>query len=364
MGKQELPKPMTHYHRTHPFPAKIKDRYCLTKSGSTKATYHVTLDIAGSGLTFKVGDSLGIYAHNDPEIVGRILNAFKLDPETPVMHPRTNHPFLLKDYLETQANLARVGAALIKQFDPIFDPAGMDVVDLALRYGHLPFELPQFLAALSPLLPRFYSVASSQLLHPDEVHLLVALTTFEHNNELRYGVASHFLCHRAEEIVPCYVQPTPHFTLPESHEAPIIMVGPGTGVAPFRAFLQERLHHNAPGKNWLFFGERNQKTDFFYEEYWTSLAEQKKLYLDLAFSRDQADKLYVQHRLLEKGLEIWSWLEEGAHFYVFGDADPMAKEVESAILQICTSHGRLSSDDAKAYLKKLRHEKRYLADVY
>lgn len=355
------------YHRTHPFPAKIKDRYPLTKAGSTKSTYHVTLDIAGSGLSYKTGDSVGIYASNDPAFVARILTALRLDPATPILHPRTGHPFTIKEYLESQANLARVTTSLMKQFDPSTDPTAMDVLDLALQFGHLPFDLTQFITALSPLLPRFYSVASSQTEHSDEIHLLVSLTTFEHGSELRYGVASHFLCHRAQvgdTILPSYIQPTTHFTLPESHETPIIMVGPGTGVAPFRAFLQERLYHNAPGKNWLFFGERNQKTDFFYEEFWTSLAAQNKLTLDLAFSRDQEHKLYVQHRLLEKGSEIWSWLEKGALFYVCGDADPMAKEVEAAILQICTAHGNLSEGDAKAYLKKLRHEKRYLADVY
>lgn len=354
------------YHRTHPFPAKIKNRFPLTKSGSTKETYHVSLDIAGSGLTYKVGDSFGIYAPNDPGIVDRILSGFKLDPNTSISHPRTGHPFTLKEYLTTQANLARVTTPLLSQFSSDGEPSTMDVLDLALQFGDNPFDLSQFIAALGPLLPRFYSVASSQLLHPDEVHLLVTLTQFQHGNELRYGVASHFLCHRAQlgTTIPIYVQPTSHFTLPSEHKVPIIMVGPGTGVAPFRGFLQERLHNNAVGKNWLFFGERNKETDFYYEEYWNTLASQNKLQLDLAFSRDQADKLYVQHRLLEKGAEIWAWLEEGAHFYVCGDADPMAKEVEAAILQICTSHGNHTLDEAKAYLKKLRHEKRYLADVY
>ncbi len=355
------------YHRTHPFHAKIKERYPLTKSGSTKSTYHVTLDISGSGLTFKVGDSLGIYAPNDPTIVLRILDAFKLDPQTAILHPRTAHPFTLEQFLETQANLARVTTSLMELFGGTDDPKTMDVLDLALKYGNRSFDLSQFLSKLSPLLPRFYSVASSPVLHPNEIHLLVALTSFQHGEEIRYGVASHFLNHRAEvnkTDVPCYVQPTSHFTIPESHETPIIMVGPGTGVAPFRAFLQERLHHHAGCKNWLFFGERNQKTDFFYEEYWTSLSLQNKLTVDLAFSRDQADKLYVQHKLLEKGRDVWAWLEAGAHFYVCGDADPMAKEVESAVHQICMTHGNLSHDNAKAYLKKLRHEKRYLADVY
>lgn len=341
------------FHRTHPFSAKIKERYPLTKEGSTKSTYHVTLDITGSDFSYKVGDSVGIYAPNDPQMVGRILEALKLDPSTPISHPRTGHPFILQHYLETQANLARAPSPYV------------DVLDLALHWGDAPFDLTHFISTLSPLLPRFYSVASSQIQHPNEVHLLVALTTFQQGSEVRYGVASHFLCHRAQENqtpIPCYVQPTQHFTIPANHATPIIMVGPGTGVAPFRAFLQERMHHES--KNWLFFGERNQKTDFFYEEFLSSLAEQKKLYLDLAFSRDQEDKLYVQHKLVEKGAQVWSWLEEGAHFYVCGDADPMAKEVESAILQICTSHGNLSLDDSKAYLKKLRREKRYLADVY
>lgn len=354
------------YHRTHPFPAKIKDRYQLTKNGSTKETYHVTLDIAGSGISYKVGDSFGIYAPNDPGIVDRILKGFKWDPQTPVSHPRSGHLFTLEEYLTSQANLSRVTTSLLHQFNLGGDPGAMDVLDLALQFGPPPFEAAQFIAALGPLLPRFYSVASSQLLHPDEVHLLVTLTQFQHGSELRYGVASHFLCRRAgfETIVPTYVQPTSHFTLPSSQEIPIIMVGPGTGVAPFRGFLQERLHTSASGKNWLFFGERNQKTDFYYEEYWNSLADQNKLQLDLAFSRDQENKLYVQHRLLEKGAEIWAWLKKGAHVYVCGDADPMAKEVEAAILQICTSHGSCSLDEAKAYLKKLRQEKRYLADVY
>jgi sulfite reductase (NADPH) flavoprotein alpha-component len=219
----------------------------------------------------------------------------------------------------------------------------------------------------APLLPRFYSVASSPKTHPDEVHLTVALSTYDHHGELRYGVASHFLCHIAEEnatAIPSYVQPTPHFTLPHNHEAHIIMIGPGTGVAPFRGFLHERLAHNAPGKNWLFFGERHRAFDFFYEEFWTSLVGQNKLRLDLAFSRDQEDKQYVQHRLTENGKELWSWLQEGAYLYLCGDADPMAKEVEATLLQIFKEHGNLAEADAKAYLKSMRHERRYLIDVY
>ncbi len=359
------------FHRTYPFPAKIKERKTLTQSGSTKSTYHLTLDITGSNLTYKVGDSVGIYASNDPTLVLRIITALKADPLAPVTHPRTGELFSLKNFLETEANLARVTTSLMQQFQAGSIPqeilSSLDLLDVALQFGNSPFDLSKVISSLPPLLPRFYSIASSQELHPNEIHLLVSLTTFHHRDELRYGVASHLLCHRADlqtTTLPCYIQPTPHFTLPSSHDIPIIMVGPGTGVAPFRAFLQERLHRNAPGKNWLFFGERNQKTDFFYEDFWTSLVSQQKLCLDLAFSRDQPEKIYVQHKLLEKGADIWAWLQQGAFFYICGEADPMAKEVEAAFLQICTIYGSLSLEESKAFLKNLRRERRYLADVY
>ena len=336
------------------FEAKIKERWEETKAGSTKSTFHLTLDTSGSDLSYKVGDSVAIYAPNDPALVERILKALRIDnPET-------------RNALEFRANLSRVTPALLRLFDaPPMQSA--DLLDLAEQFGDRLFDLSAFLAALPPLLPRFYSIASSQKFHPKEIHLLVALTSFQHGQETRYGVASHFLCRRAKlETTPisCYIQSTPHFTLPASHDCPIIMVGPGTGVAPFRAFMQERILHKASGKNWLFFGERNQKTDFFYEEFWTSLAKDNKLSLDLAFSRDADEKLYVQHRLLEKGSEVWGWLQEDATIYVCGDADPMAKDVESALLQTCMTHGQLSLEDAKAYIKNLRRAKRYLADVY
>lgn len=347
----------------HPlFTAKIKERWKETKAGSTKSTFHLTLDTIGSDLSYKVGDSVAIYAPNDPVLVQRIIQALRVDPDTLV----SQHNLTLYKFLETKANLAKVTTALLKQFEAPLVP-GMDLLDLAEQFGDRPFNLSDLISALPPLLPRFYSIASSQRFHPNEIHLLVALTSFQHGQEVRYGVASHFLCNRAEieeTSISFYIQPTPHFTLPSNHDTPIIMVGPGTGVAPFRAFLQERLHHNAPGKNWLFFGERNQKTDFFYEEFWTSLATEQKLSLDLAFSRDADEKLYVQHKLLEKGAEIWNWLEEGALFYVCGDADPMAKDVEAALHQTFMTHGNLSIEEARAYIKQLRREKRYLADVY
>ena len=365
-------------NRLNPFSARIKDRYPLTKPGSTKETHHVVLDLKNSQLSFKVGDSLGIYGDNDPGLVDRIIAALRLSPETPIIHPRTQETLTLKQFLTQKANISRLTSSFLRVFQ---DPAHLlqnkialdhylatnDVLDFLAEFAHLPFSLPDLIAAFSPLLPRFYSVASSLLTHPDEVHLTVAVSSYTHRNEIRYGVASHFLSHLAqvdETPIPCYVQPSPHFTLPQDDAIHLIMVGPGTGVAPFRGFLQERVSRSAAGKHWLFFGERHREHDFFYEDFWNNLVNQDKLSLDVAFSRDQNDKVYVQHKLFEKGAEIWTWLQEGAHFYVCGEADPMAKDVEATLQKICQEFGQLSPEASHAYIKQLRSSKRYLTDIY
>jgi sulfite reductase (NADPH) flavoprotein alpha-component len=357
------------FSRLNPFSAVIKERYPLTKPGSTKETHHVVLDLTNSNMTFKVGDSLGIFGDNDPILVDRLIAAMKVGPETPIVHPRTQEKMSLKTFLTQKANITRLTSSFLKVFkqDKDHHLATHDVLDFLLEFGHLPFSLQELIAAFSPLLPRFYSVASSLFTHPNEAHLTVAVSTYTHREELRYGVASHFLSHLAEPEktpIPCYVQSTPHFTLPHDHTVPLIMVGPGTGVAPFRGFLQERVAKNASGKHWLFFGERHRDYDFFYEEFWHALVQQEKLALDLAFSRDQSHKVYVQHKLIEKGSQIWDWLQQGAHFYVCGEADPMAKDVESALHHICQEFGNLTPEDAKNYIKQLRSQKRYLADIY
>jgi sulfite reductase (NADPH) flavoprotein alpha-component len=180
-------------------------------------------------------------------------------------------------------------------------------------------------------------------------------------------VGSHFLCHQAaieSTPIPIYVQPSNHFTLPEDPATPIIMIGPGTGIAPFRAFLQERIASQAPGLNWLFFGERNQATDFYYADFWLELEKQGRLRLDLAFSRDQKEKIYVQHKLLEQKKSIWNWIEKGAMLYVCGDAEEMAKDVEWALKEIVQEEGKMIEEDARKFLKTMRAEKRYLLDVY
>lgn len=362
---------MSSANRLNPFSAVIKERYLLTKPGSTKETYHVVLDLSRANFKFRVGDSLAIYGDNDPLLVQRLIAALKVDPKVEVVHPRSRERMTLWSFLMKKAHISRLTADFLNLVSPTENResylATHDVLDFLVEFSHVNFNLQEVVGAFSPLLPRMYSIASSLLMHPDEAHLTVAVSSYVHQGELRYGVASHFLCHLAEvgkTPIPCYVQPAKYFTIPEDDRTPLIMVGPGTGIAPFRGFLQERSVRGASGKHWLFFGERHRLHDFFYEEYWNGLVQEKKLVLDLAFSRDQESKIYVQHKLYERGAEIWEWLEQGAHFYVCGEADPMGKDVEATLLQISQKFGGLAETEARPFLKELRRQKRYLADVY
>jgi len=376
--------------RHHPVQARLKERFLLTQPPSTKKTFYITLDITSLPLQFKVGDSLGIYSQNDPRLVQHLIEAMHAKGDEQIIDPRSKLPISLWDFLSFKANLARLTSSFLQLFytyekehdkkntlhrllqtenKPLLSQylSQHDPLDLFKEYQNVEAPLQELCAQFGPLLPRFYSVASSPLLHKEEVHLTVALFTFTHQNEQRYGVGSHFLCHLAEidkTPISLYVQPAPHFTLPSDDAKPIIMVGPGTGVAPFRAFLQERIAKGARGKNWLFFGERNRATDYFYQEEWEQWKGQGQLRLDLAFSRDQNQKIYVQDRMLESGKDLWAWIAEGAYFYVCGDAHHMAKDVEAMLQRIITEQGSMSPEDAKAYIKKMRVEKRYLADVY
>lgn len=376
--------------RHHPALGRIKERYLLTKEGSTKQTYHLALDLMDTPISFKVGDSIGIFPQNDPLLVQHLIEAMKAKKEEWITDPKSGASITLWDFLSYKANLSRLTSSFLKLFytyeaghdkknhlhrllqqenKPLLSQylSTHDPLDLLKEYQNVQAPLQELCTQFGPLLPRFYSVASSLLLHPKEVHLTVALFTFNHQGEQRYGVGSHFLCHLAkldETPVPLYVLKAAHFRLPSDDSIPIIMVGPGTGVAPFRAFMQERVARGATDKNWLFFGERNRKTDYFYAADWEAWAKAGKLKLDLAFSRDQPEKIYVQHRMLEKAKEIWSWLEEGAHFYVCGDAHRMAKDVETTLQKIVREQGNKTEEAAKAYIKTLRTEKRYLIDVY
>jgi sulfite reductase (NADPH) flavoprotein alpha-component len=376
--------------RHHPVNAFIKERFPLTKCGSTKQTYHVSLDLNQMPIRFKVGDSIGIYAQNDPRLVQHLIEAMKAKGDEEIKDPRSGAPLTLWDFLSFKANLSRLTTSFLKLFyeyanvhdkknhlhlllqqenKPLLSQylSAHDPLDLFKEYNEVEAPLQDLCAQFGPLLPRFYSVASSQLVYRNEVHLTVALFTFTHHGEQRYGVGSHFLCNMAsiaETPFPIYVQPAHYFTLPSDDHAPIIMIGPGTGVAPYRGFMQERMAKGSKGKNWLFFGERNRKSDYFYEDDWSQWVSQGQLKVDLAFSRDQSDKIYVQHRMLDQAKELWSWLEEGAYFYVCGDAHRMAKDVEGTLQRIAQEQGDMSQEAAKAYVKNLRSQKRYRADVY
>jgi len=383
----QIPNP---YSRTNPFLSKIKQRYDLCEACPEKNTLHIVLDLHGSGITYNVGDCVGVFPVNDSLLVARTLEALHATGEEPITDKRSGEFYLLSDYLKIKANLTDVNRKLLKEIverqsclhkrqtlEELLQPDhkenlkkylnGRHYWDVLNEHHEVAFEVQEFCDCVMPLLPRFYSIASSQKAVNDEVHLTVKLLAYDAHGHLRKGVCTHYLCTlvpEEESIIPLYIQPHSGFTVPEDPDAPMIMIGPGTGVAPFRAFMQERVATGAKGKNWLFFGEWYKQHNFLYGDYWLHLEREGVLKVDLAFSRDQEEKIYVQHRLLERGDELFHWLQEGAYLYVCGDAEYMAKDVDEALHQILKIHGRLSDEEARAYLKELRKKKRYLRDVY
>jgi sulfite reductase (NADPH) flavoprotein alpha-component len=319
--------------RENAFLATIKHRYCLNP-GSDKETYHLVLDLEGSGITYHVGDCLGIFPENDPIAVHSVLEKLQTDLQSAV-EDRQGNSYLLGQFLSYHANLARMPSA------------------------DTPLSVVDFCKKLPPLLPRFYSIASSQNVVGNEAHLTVGLVD---------GTCSHYLCKRAPlqvAAVPLFHHPSRHFSLPQdSFHKPIVMIGPGTGVAPFRAFIQERLSQKCSAKNWLFFGERRREHDFYYRNDWEQLVMEGKLHLDCAFSRDQEEKIYVQHLMLAKRETMWNWLNEGAYLFVCGDASHMAKDVDKALHTIVEQEGKYSPADAKAFIKELKAQQRYQRDIY
>lgn len=377
------------YNRTNPFLAKIKERVSLCKPGTQKETIHIVVDIKGSGLSYSVGDSLAILPSNDPVLVERIIQ--RLDTQNSIYtNPKTNEKWEIEKFLQTGANLGEFSRKFIEELltrqkdaekrtflENLLHPDSNekfkdyqqrnDILSVLELNPEVLFSVQEFCSLLKPMMPRFYSIASSQKAVGDEVHLTVALQKWSINERTCFGVCTHFLCDLMPlnlPVLPVYIHPSRGFTLPSDFNAPIIMVGPGTGVAPFRGFMQEREVMKASGKNWLFFGEWNRNHHYFYEEYFTSLQELGKMRLDLAFSRDQENKIYVQHRLLENGEELFQWLQNGAYLYVCGDASRMAKDVDEALHEVAKNHGNFSEEKAKEFIKTLRHEKRYLRDVY
>ena len=340
------------YCKTHPFESTLIERTLLSRPGSNKKTYHIRLSLSDSNITHRPGDTLAILPSNTQESVRELLSYISHDPLKTFIDPRSKQPITLEKFLTTKVNLHRVTSKLIDLLQ--LDTKHPDMETCLKAHGPFSGSLDAFAAACAPMLPRFYSIASSMHENPTSIDLLVATFTHPVGDKFVPGVGSHFLTTaELNTPVPLYHQPTKHFLLP-SPETPIIMIGPGTGIAPYRAFLQERTATSAPGQNWLFFGEQQKNCDFYYEEELQKLVDNKNLILDTAFSRDQTEKIYVQHRLLEKSQEILNWINNGAHIYICGDAKRMAKDVLQTLAEI-------TSPDQ---VKQMRKDKRLLLDVY
>ncbi len=371
--------------RTNPFPARLLVNRSLTAEGSGKEVRHFAISLADSGLSYDAGDALGVIPTNCPALVSDVLAALGCDGEEAVKSPDGSETSfrnaLLQHYGVTQptsglleAIAERAQSADLKNFLAPANKAalekhlhGREVMDFLLAHPMARFTPPEFVALLRKLTPRLYSIASSPKAHPGEVHLCVGIVRYEAHGRRRKGVCSTFLADRVEgEVtVPVFTQVAHGFRLPANGDVPVIMVGPGTGIAPFRAFLEERQATSARGRNWLFFGDQKRSTDFLYRDELETMFKGGVLTkLDLAFSRDQAEKIYVQHRMTEHAKELWSWLEDGAHFYVCGDAKRMAKDVDLSLHELIQTAGGKTKEQAVEYVAALKSAKRYQRDVY
>lgn len=373
------------YDRKNPFQAPLLESRPLTSSSSQKDVRFVSFSLKGSGLKYEVGDALGLMPENDPVLVEAVLKAMGARGDEMVT-TASGHEVHSFDALAKHCVITKVGedvASLLASSasDPseagtlktLVDddvegiPATWDLLDLLAQFPSARAPIADFVAALPTLQPRLYSISSSLKAHPDEVHLTVGVVRYAQGGRLRKGVASNFVTEtlRTRQKAGVFVHTSPGFRVPADGSVPIIMVGPGTGIAPFRAFLQERAATGAPGRNWLFFGDQTRDHDFLYryeiEGYQRSGVLHK---LDLAFSRDQAEKIYVQHRMEENAADLWDWLESGAHFYVCGDARRMALDVDRALHAVVAKQGNRSPEAASEYIKNLSQAKRYQRDVY
>jgi sulfite reductase (NADPH) flavoprotein alpha-component len=368
------------YSREHPVPARLLSRTRLNSDGSEKHTFHIEIDLSQSGIDYTVGDSLGIFPSNDPALADAVIAAIDVPPDFPiagesfrdVLIERTSlgtAPDALFQFISylTGGERRRKAQALARGEDPDGDAAHLDVLAALQKFPGIRPDPEALIEVLEPLQPRLYSISSSPRTNPGRVSLTVDEVRYEALGRDRLGVASTWLGGRlaAQGELLVYVQKAHDFALPASGDTPIIMVGPGTGVAPFRAFLHERMATNAAGPAWLFFGHQREAHDYFYRDEWEMLRARGALTnLSLAWSRDGAEKTYVQHRIRESGAELWQWLGRGAHVYVCGDATRMARDVELAIRDVAVSHGGLSEADATAFISGLKREGRYQADVY
>jgi sulfite reductase (NADPH) flavoprotein alpha-component len=380
----ETPSSKSAYNRKKPFPAKMRVNRIVTSLDSSKETRHYEISIDGSGLSYEAGDALCVIPTNCPDLVAQIIKAIGCTGAED--EPVNGELMKLSDALRTHFEIKLPGKELIEEIasrsgdqelnalllsgdkEKLSDYLwGRDILDLLLQFPGVEFSAAEFLRLLKPLQHRAYSISSSGKKHPDSVHLTVASVRYDAHGRQHKGVCSTYLADLVNEDtdVRIFFTPNNNFRVPADDNLPMIMVGPGTGIAPFRAFLQEREFRKAPGKNWLFFGDRNASTDFIYRDEIEAMQTSGLLTkLDLAFSRDQAEKIYVQDRMKENGAELYAWLEQGGYFFVCGDAYRMAKDVDQALHDVIREHGKKTLVEAVEYVNQLKKDKRYVRDVY
>ncbi|MDD7545281.1 assimilatory sulfite reductase (NADPH) flavoprotein subunit [Actinobacillus porcinus] len=369
------------YNKDNPFAATLITNQRLTDREAEKDVRHLEFDLSGSGLHYQAGDVLGVYFENDPALVAEILAAVAVNGEDIVEVNGKTLP--ISTALQTELELTQNTPVFVKAYAALADNAALNaivadsaqltqfvsntpIVDVLNAYP-TPLTAVQLSALFRPITPRLYSISSSPEEVGEEVHLSVGVVRYEHNGKARAGGASSYLADRVEEDgqVRVFVEHNDNFRLPQDNTKPIIMIGSGTGIAPFRAFVQQRATEQAEGKNWLIFGNQHFALDFLYQTEWQQFAKDGFLHkYSFAWSRDQAEKIYVQDKIRENAEDLWQWLQQGAHIYVCGDAARMAKDVNQALLEVIAQQGQLSADDAEEYLDNLREEKRYQRDVY
>ena len=373
------------YSKQNPLTAEFSVSQKLTGRDSAKDVRHIEIDLGESGLTYQVGDALGVWFDNDSTLVDELIQQlhFTGDEKVSLKIAGETQELSIKEALIQHLEITQTAPAFIEFWAQQVNDAGLieiatdkntarefagqhQIIDV-VNIGTADVAPQTFVDALRKITPRLYSIASAQSEVEEEVHLTVGVVTYEANGQVRTGGASGFLSHRLSESqnVRVFVEHNDNFRLPQSDDTPVIMIGPGTGVAPFRAFMQERDAREASGDNWMFFGDQTFTQDFLYQVEWQNYLKSGLLTrMDVAFSRDQAEKIYVQDRLKEHASEVFAWLERGAHLYICGDANRMAKDVHNTLVEIIQQHGNLSADAAEDYLKSLRSNKRYQKDVY
>ncbi len=375
----------TAFSRTNPFQAKVLKNINLNGAGSSKETRHIELSLEGSGLSYIPGDALGVVPSNEPELVAAIIEEMKWDADTEVIINKQGDTLPLKEALTNffeitllSKKILQAAAAftdnevlhnlvLVENADQLKEYCnGRDLLDMLREFGPWKATTQEMVSLLRKMTPRLYSIASSFSAHPGEVHLTVGAVRYNTHGRDRKGVCSVQIAERLQEgdTVPVFVQPNKHFHLPES-DKDIIMVGPGTGIAPFRSFIEERAVTKATGKTWMFFGDQHEACDFLYQEELKQYQEDGVVTtLTTAFSRDTDQKVYVQHKMLENSKELFQWLENGACFYVCGDKQRMAKDVNDALITVIEKEGNMSREEAEEHLNQLQKQGQYQRDVY